>query len=146
MGYVCIHACICPNVHSISEICNALTWKWSNDWSEDTIMPLMYAQRRRWRPGNETGDEHKRRLTMRQNRSKTQKIISRWSHVQSQGKLFGHAQVQRKPALSGDSPWAPWNTKKGEVWVMMGHGYMCGACADGIWNDWGRGSAYRAWS
>lgn len=38
---------------------------------------------------------------------KNKKLRSQWSHFQSQGKIFGHAQVRRKPAPLGDFPWGP---------------------------------------
>lgn len=48
------------------------------------------------------GGKNKAEATER--KAELKKIRSGWSHVQSQGKLLGHAQVRRKPALSGGFP------------------------------------------
>ncbi len=77
-------------------------------------------------------------------RKANSKHKSWWSHVQSQGKLLGHAQVRCKPAVSGDFPWSPWNREKGEAcgsWEMWQTCVWCWVCScECAWSlGWGSG-------
>lgn len=66
--------------------------KWVNKYKGDEVMIS-----REWMEGKNKAEATERKAELK-------KIRSGWSHVQSQGKLLGHAQVRRKPALSGGFP------------------------------------------
>lgn len=108
-------------------------------WKKPKVfqMPVPWAEvkEREWAVGATTHNGPPSAMEIRGNKAKgnreirrTQKIRSGWSHVQSQGKLLGHAQVRCMSALSGGFPWAPWNKKRGQVhnagdeeWCLMVH-------------------------
>lgn len=66
--------------------------KWVNKDKRDEVMIS-----REWMEEKQSEEATERKAELK-------KIRSGWSHVQSQGKLLGHAQVRRKPALSGGFP------------------------------------------